>query len=528
MEATSKRDMIWNPPIELSGAEQRIAKRAISKRKLFVFLRQHRHLIFDEPFEQDLIEMYRQTGAGLPAHPPAMMAMATILQKYAKVSDNEAVELSCDSKRWQMVLDNLDSHEPAFSQSVFFDFRMRLMATGMDERILERSAKVARDVGGLSERSVRIALDSSPLQGAGRVEDTINLIAHATRKVIDCVATLTQLSVAQITAQMGLDLFEAPSIKAALDLDWSDPEQKAGALDALYQEVEALQGWLADKMPTEATKPPLSQTLAVLSHFIEQDTEPDPAGGRRIKKGVARDRRISVQDQQMRHGRKSSTKRFDGFKRHIARDIDERLILSVEVTEGNQSDAVATGFLLEAVQEQGRSLTSLHIDRQYLHAPEIKHLDAKGVLIVCRAPGQRNNQEIFTKRDFKLDMQAMAATCPAGQKVQIELGKTVNFPASVCDKCELRQKCTKRALGKGRSLAIHEFEPLHQHLEREQSTSQGRAALRQRVDVEHSLAHVSQRQGNQARYTGVRKNLFELRMVAAIQNLERAQALLAA
>jgi hypothetical protein len=51
-------------------------------------------------------------------------------------------------------------------------------------------------------------------------------------------------------------------------------------------------------------------------------------------------------------------------------------------------------------------------------------------------------------------------------------------------------------------------------------TSAGREALRERTTIEHKLAHISQRQGNDARYVGVRKNTFDLRRASAIQNLE--------
>jgi hypothetical protein len=44
--------------------------------------------------------------------------------------------------------------------------------------------------------------------------------------------------------------------------------------------------------------------------------------------------------------------------------------------------------------------------------------------------------------------------------------------------------------------------------------------LRKRVAVEHSLAHLSRRQGRRARYRGTRKNLFDVRRAAAVQNLE--------
>jgi hypothetical protein len=50
-----------------------------------------------------------------------------------------------------------------------------------------------------------------------------------------------------------------------------------------------------------------------------------------------------------------------------------------------------------------------------------------------------------------------------------------------------------------------------------------RRALRERVQVEHALAHIAARKGEHARYIGVRKNLFDLRRAAMIQNLEAAQ-----
>ena len=53
-----------------------------------------------------------------------------------------------------------------------------------------------------------------------------------------------------------------------------------------------------------------------------------------------------------------------------------------------------------------------------------------------------------------------------------------------------------------------------------QQSKSGRAQLRKRTSVEHALAHIAARKGHRARYIGVRRNLFDLRRAAAIQNLE--------
>jgi len=71
----------------------------------------------------------------------------------------------------------------------------------------------------------------------------------------------------------------------------------------------------------------------------------------------------------------------------------------------------------------------------------------------------------------------------------------------------------------GRSVSIHPDEALLSELREQQLTPIGRKRLRERVSVEHSLAHISQWQGERSRYLGLRKNLFDLRKMAIVHNL---------
>jgi hypothetical protein len=72
-------------------------------------------------------------------------------------------------------------------------------------------------------------------------------------------------------------------------------------------------------------------------------------------------------------------------------------------------------------------------------------------------------------------------------------------------------------------VTVHRDERLLTELRAAQQTVVGRAELRERVAVEHDLAHIGHWQGDRARYRGLRKNLFDLRRVAAINNLHVAQ-----
>src|SRR6266849_4349215 len=94
----------WNPPVAPTRREQFLLKRLGRVRKLFGFLRVHRHELFNDAFQDELASMYRTTGAGKDALPPAMMAMAMLVQGYLGISDAEMIELTVVDLRVQMVL----------------------------------------------------------------------------------------------------------------------------------------------------------------------------------------------------------------------------------------------------------------------------------------------------------------------------------------------------------------------------------------------------------------------------------------
>jgi len=64
----------------------------IKRAKLFVFLRHHRHEIFDDAFQEELASLYVSSLRGQPPIAPAQLALATIVQAYTGVSDDEVIE----------------------------------------------------------------------------------------------------------------------------------------------------------------------------------------------------------------------------------------------------------------------------------------------------------------------------------------------------------------------------------------------------------------------------------------------------
>jgi transposase len=511
------RPGVWQLRVECSRLEREVIKR-IKRAKLFVWLREHRHELFDEAFQAELAGMYADKPVGQPPVPPAQLALATILQAYTGASDDEVIEATVMDRRWQLVLDCMDHAQAPFSKATLGAFRTRLIDHGLDRRLVERTVELyGQATGRVAGGKLRAALDSSPLWGAGRVEDTINLLGHALRKVVGVLARQQGWGLAQgtqvLAEQASVPELAASSLKAALDLDWDDEAALPHALGvvlAAVGRVEALAAELGG-----GADPAVAQGLAAARQVREQDTVVGDDGVTRIRQAVAKDRRISIEDPQMRHGRKTKRVRIDGYKRHVLTDLDTGLVPAVGVTPANLPEAEVADQITADLDAQNLALSELGIDRAYLSSSLVR--DRPDDLVVfCKAFPVRNGPR-FAKPAFHLDFDQGLLTCPNNITVAFSPGGKVQFPTSACAACPLRGQCTTST--RGRSVQIHPDEQLLVELRARQQTPHGRAKLRERVKVEHTLAHVGRWQGRRARYRGQRKNLFDLRRVAVVHNL---------
>jgi transposase len=505
---------VWQPPVEPSAAELAVMK-AVRRAKLFVFLREHRHELFDEEFQAELAEAYVDSPKGQPPVPPAKLALATILQAYTGVSDDEVIEATIMDRRWQLVLDCLDAGRPPFSKGTLVSFRHRLIGRNLDRRLIERTVELAARTGGFGARALRAALDSSPLWGAGRVEDTFNLMGHALRKALGVIAVLQgrgqAAGTAVLAAQAGVPALAASSLKAALDRDWDDPAARDAALAGVLGLLDQVETFVAGQLGEEAAQVAVAAARQVRDQDVDL-TGPVPS----LRRGVAKDRRISIEDPEMRHGRKSRSVLVDGYKRHVLRDLGTGLIPAVGITPANAPEASVTGGIATDLEAAGLHLAELHIDRACLSSALVRDR-GPDLAIYCKAWRVRNASGRFAKDQFTFGFAAGRLTCPAGVSMPFTPGTTVRFPKATCAACPLRARCTTSS--NGRSVAIHPDEALLAELRERQATPAGRAKLRERTKVEHALAHIGHWQGRRARYTGTRKNLFDLRRVAVVHNL---------
>jgi hypothetical protein len=377
---------------------------------------------------------------------------------------------------------------------------------------------LAKRTGRFGWQKLQAALDSSPLLGAGRIEDTWNLIGRALNAVVTCAAKAVDRPRATVISEAELTLVDRSSLKAALDIDWDDPAAQAAALERLLTEVDRMERWVATQPVTTQATPALQDALTALRAVLTQDLEPDPTtGGRRILRGVAKGRQPSLGDREMRHGRKSRSRPFTGYKRHVVKLLEPDVIVEAVARPANEPEHAVLATLTTAVTQHG-PLSELWMDRGYLASSEIPALHAHGVTLHAK-PWTARNGDRFPKQAFTIRLADGVVECPAQQTAPIVPGRsTVQFAAETCRACALRNACTAAAAG--RSIALHPQEALLQQLRATTRTPDGRAELRRRTTVEHSLARLEQTQGKKARYKGARKNTLDVRRCATVANLQ--------
>jgi Transposase DDE domain len=277
---------------------------------------------------------------------------------------------------------------------------------------------------------------------------------------------------ADLATEAGAALIGGASLKAALDLDWDDPSARDQALVQVLEALTAFEGWLDRQPEVVVAQPEVLTSLATAETVRDQDVTCTTAGTPSLRDGVGADRRISVEDSQMRHGRKSRSQLIDGEGRHVLRDLDSGLVAAVGITPANVPEAQVADSISLDLHVQGLTLWEIHIDRAYLSSNLVRERD-DDLEISCRAWSVRQSPH-FAKTAFELDWEAQTIRCPNAVVLPFEPGGIVHFPPATCASCPLRERCTTSA--HGRTVTIHPDERLLQELRERQLTAQGRAS----------------------------------------------------
>ena len=488
--------------------------------------------------DADFAEFYCADN-GRDSVPPSLLATALLLQSHDKVSDAEAKARADFDIRWKVAL-GIEVEDRPFEKSTLQVFRPQLILHDRVREVFESSLRFARESGYLKRRSMRVALDTTNILGRGAVKDTFNLLADGIVKLLRALAQVDGVSVGKWAKARGYGRYLASSIKGEAAVDWSDKRARQALLAGIVADADRLlelsrlaQGELAED---SAGRQQIVAGAELLGQLLLQDIERksgDGDDGVSLKDGVSRDRMMSAHDPEMRHGHKSSSRRFDEHKAAIVVDTDSQLITAVDVLPGNAPDNLGA---LELVEENeantGVPVQEAMGDAAYGDGGTRQAFADAGRKLVARVPGRPDRQR-FPKDDFVIDLPAGSCTCPAGRlthtivpagkrtdgKGRVHHLRAFQFDGSECVTCPLRSQCISAKGRKGRWVLIHPQEALLQQARALQQSAGYDEYRARRVVVEHRLARLVHLGIRQSRYFGRVKTRFQLYLAATVANL---------
>ncbi len=521
--------------------------------------------------DEDYVPLYKDSPRGRPSIPPSMVVLAMLLQYHDNCSDAETEARMRFDLRWKHAL-GIGLEDEGFDSTVLCRFRRKLLDRRLERTLFERVVNAAREAGLITKNATQL-LDSSHVLGAAGARDTYALIRGGIRKLL---RALGYMPTRRAELEDRLLWYLDPQAPEKPEIDWSDAEARAAHLKEI---VEDARQTLSLVECAGIMSPATNEAAALLSKIVSDDVEEGPPPGPkrrgrppkkekekgrpapqeqdssspedrapRLRRGVAKDRVLSVVDPQMRVGHKSKRQSWAGYKVHIAEEPQSELITSVEVRPANEYDADAALSVVEQQKEfVGLLPKELLCDGAYGSADVRADLEKLGVEVVAKMRPLTDSKH-FRKDQFEIDLGANggegSVRCPAGvtttdfrmardgwyRPVQL-----FRFPKEVCERCELKERCLGGPNGRaknpvrqppGRQVQLHYHEEVLQKVRAEQKTAEQKRALgerlRPRAKVERKISEVLRLHGlRQGRYFGQEKTELQAQMTAAMVNAKR-------
>jgi transposase len=488
--------------------------RPLPSGSFFALLAEHgQRIVRDE----DFAACY-SPGVGRPSIPPSQLARVLLLQYRTGASDEQAMECVAWDLRWKIALGLAVDHQ-GWHPTSLTKFRARLLLHRLERLALERTLALAEELGML-DGPVEQIIDSTPMLGAAATQDTVRLVRHGVKKLLDAVSGVDRDAAGQLDRALEFD-YARPNDKP--DCRWRERAERERMLTRVAEDaeralraVEHADGLLGEDAVADARR--------LLRELIGQDFDIGDDGVPRLHRGTRAGRIISTVDPEMRHGRKSQHQRFDGFKLSAAvTNTEVPLITAVTVAPASAQDGPQAKHLIDA-QPPARRPPRVLGDTAYGIGPVRAELAERGIEVLAPLPPASTKPGRFAKRDFAIDPAAGTVRCPAGEIAPIHTepkgARRARFAKAGCDRCPLRDHCVEPVKGAKTVLLAPDEELLIAARQALDDPATAEHLRRTRPRVERLLGLLAHRyRARKSRYIGMRKTRLQAAWTAALVNL---------
>lgn len=483
-----------------------------------------------------LFRGWRGGGRGRNAWPSAVL-MTLVLLRWTEegMSRRASVRRARTDAQWRAAMGiRLDRAVP--SERTLRDFerflRQRHPAAGVPRHLLfhEHVVRLCKQAGVVGSDAVW-AGDSTPMWCYGALLDTVRLLGDGLRMLGRRWAQATRRTLGDVAAEWELPWLLAKSTKGGLDIDWRSPEARAEAIHRLASDVLTAVARVSAELykARRGLRKSVWRFARRLARTVQNDLETDEKGRLVVARRVARGRLVSLTDPQARHGRKSKSQTFKGFKVHVVGDVVSGLIAAITVTPGNVHDSQPAHRLIRRAKDLFKTLDRVLADTAYGSVELRRHVERTlDVRLLAPSPKGSVPQDKmrFRKEDFEVDLDEMTALCPNGVLTS-ELTSSSNkgvprprfaWPKDACASCPVRTRCLGGAKGR-RKLTLHPHERELREIRAEWAQPETRAAYRVRSQCERLVNQVVRHGGRQARSWGLASAHLQAHAITSVSNL---------
>ena len=504
---------------------------------------------------------------GRPGWPPSRLALVTVLQFAEDLTDRQAAEAVRTRLDWQYAL-GLPLDDAGFDHSVLSEFRGRLAAHGLEEKVLEALlARLAAE--GLVGAGGKQRTDSTHVLAAVRALRTVELAGESVRAALEALAAACPgwlagaVCVPDWTRRYGarIDSWRLPAGKAARQ------ELTIGFARDGYQLVGACYGGSAPPWARELAAVQVLRTV-LLQNFTRTVDEQGREVISRREPGLGKTglppgslKIGSPYDPQARWSVKKDLT-WLGYKLHISEtcqdppgcgcppdpaaarparcghDTRPNLITHVATTIAPVPDAAMTMPVNQALHRKGLPPARHYQDSGYAAPQAIAEAAQLGIVLVtpllASTSWQARTETGYDRSAFTIDYDTRTVTCPQGHTSHswyptTTRGKdilTVAFPRRTCQPCPARTLCTT-STRTGRHLGIppRDLHELQTTARASQDTRHWQEDYKRRAGIEATISQATRVTScRRARYRGLAKTRLEHTYLAVALNLYRLDA----